>query len=78
MTADEFDQAIVDRLERQPFRAFIIELQNGNKLEINRPFSVAIRDGVATCFSGGKIHLHIPSEQVKNVVDSPSMTNMSA
>lgn len=78
MTADEFDRAIMEKLDRLPFQAFTIELIDGNRLEIDRPFSVAIRGGRAACFSGGKLHLETRSEQVSNVLDAPIKTQISA
>lgn len=78
MTADEFDRAIMEKLDRLPFQAFAIELLDGNRLEINRPFAVAVRDGDATCFSGGKLHLHIRFDQVNQVVDAPTNSRLSA
>lgn len=75
MTAEEFDQAIMVRGRRKPFQAYRIELTNGERIDIDRPHSVAIRNGIATCFAGGKIHLEVRSEQVKLVCDIPIGAN---
>ena len=78
MTADEFDRTIMEKLDRMPFQAFTIELLDGGRLEIDRPYSVAIRGGRATCFAGGKLHLEIRSEHVRNVFDAPIKSPVSA
>jgi hypothetical protein len=71
MTADEFERAIIDRNHREPFQPFVIELLNGTRYEVVRRFSAGIRDGVAGCFSRGRLILHIPWDEVRQVVDIP-------
>ena len=77
MSTDDFDRVIMEKLDRLPFQAFTIEMLDGKRLEIDRPFSVAIRGGVASCFAGGKLHLEIRSEQVRQVGDMANSLSSS-
>ncbi len=69
MTADEFNQAIMERIERDPFQAFTIELYSGARLEIDRQFSIAIRGGNASCFVQGRLVPRVRSDEVRQVID---------
>ncbi len=71
MTAAEFNRAIMDRIERVPFQPFIIELLNGTRLEIDRRFTVGIRDGIAGAFVHGRLVPDVRWDEVRQVVDIP-------
>ena len=71
MTADEFDQAVLERRKRKPFQAYTIDLVGGERIDIDRSHTVAIRNGVTTCFAGGKIDLETRSENVSRMRDMP-------
>ena len=72
MDANEFDRAISDRIERVPFQPFVIELVDGTRLDIDRRFTIGIRDGKASCFVRGRLVPRIKWDQVKQVVDVPA------
>jgi hypothetical protein len=69
MTAEDFNQAIVERLRREPFQPFSVEMLDGTQVEIDRPRSVAIGGGTAGGFGrGGKI-VSLDSCKVARVFD---------
>jgi hypothetical protein len=47
MSAKDFYDAITGMLHREPFRSFIVEFEDGSRVEFDRPRSVAIRGGAA-------------------------------
>jgi hypothetical protein len=69
VTAEEFNRAVADRIEREPFQPFVIELLNGARLDIDRRFTIAIRDGMASCFIRGRLVPRIRWNEVRQVVD---------
>jgi hypothetical protein len=46
MTPENFDQTLREFIYRQPFQPFLVELDDGRTLEINRP-AVAFGGGTA-------------------------------
>lgn len=46
MTAEQFDQTLREYVRREPFQPFIVELDDGLVVEIDRP-AVAFAGGVA-------------------------------
>jgi hypothetical protein len=47
MTVDNFDNALRALLNIKPFRIFTVELQGGERFEVDSPMAIATRDGVA-------------------------------
>jgi len=47
MTADIFDKALIELLDRKPFTAFVVELDNGERFEVMHANGVVLRDGKA-------------------------------
>lgn len=46
MTACDFNQLLIGLQQRSPFIPFTVELQGGDRFEVDRP-TVAVRDGIA-------------------------------
>ncbi len=57
MDRDTFDSTIRTFKHRTPFRPFTVSLVNGERLEVDHPDALAIRDGVALCSSGRGAYL---------------------
>lgn len=76
MSAEEFYRSIVDRLDRKPFRTFVVELNDGRKYEIDRR-SLAIRGGFAGGFARGNQIIRLDCENVKQIFDVPVSTTAS-
>jgi hypothetical protein len=71
MSPDDFNRTILDRLEADPFRPFVVEFVDGRRLTFDKP-SLAIRDGAAGGFDhGGEIVL-LDSDEVAQVIDAPA------
>ncbi len=67
MSADDFQGTIRDKLSHEPFEPFVVELNDGNRIEFDRPNSLAVRGGLAGGFAkGGKIVI-IEAANVKQV-----------
>jgi hypothetical protein len=47
MTAKVFYETLVRLLGQDPFQAFAVELHDGKRIEIDRPKSTAVREGMA-------------------------------
>jgi len=72
MSAEDFYRVMIEKLDREPFLPFSIELNDGRSLEIVRPRSVSIRGGVAACSTKDCIYVRVESSEVKEIVDIPS------
>lgn len=73
MTADNFENLLVPLLERRPFRVFTVELNGGNKFEVDSPLAFALKDGVAVYFAPGGIPVWFDHESVNRIVGATSV-----
>jgi hypothetical protein len=71
MTAEVFYRTIVEKLERKSFQPFVMELNDGRRIDIDRP-KVAIRGGVAVCTTKERLFVRVDSDDVKEIVDIPA------
>ncbi len=72
MTADDFYRTMIEKLDRKPFQPFAVELNDGRRVEIDRPKSVSIRGGVAACSTRESIYVRVESNDVKQIIDIPA------
>jgi len=70
VTAQDFFETIVGMLDREPFRPFVVELQDGGRVEIDRPDSLAIRGGLAGGFARDGGIVRLDCVDVKRVVEA--------
>jgi hypothetical protein len=70
MTANDFYDVITGMLDREPFRDFIVELQDGSRFEFDRPDSLAIRGGFAGGFAQGGRIVRLDCENVRQIVEA--------
>ena len=68
MDRDTFDSTIRAFKHRMPFRPFTVSLVNGERLEIDHPDAVAVRDGVALFAGPGGVPAVFDHEGVAQVV----------
>jgi hypothetical protein len=68
MSADDFYRAMIEKLDREPFRPFSVELNDGRRVEIIRPRSVSIRGGVAACSTKDSIYVRVDCDDVKQII----------
>jgi hypothetical protein len=68
MDRNTFDQTIREFKHRTPFRPFTVAMQNGDRLEIDHPDALAVRDGVALFAGPGGIPSIFDHEGVNRVI----------
>lgn len=68
MDRDTFDQAIRVYKHRSPFRPFTVAMQNGDRLEVDHPDALAIRDGVALFAGPGGVPSIFDHEGVSRII----------
>jgi hypothetical protein len=74
MVATEFYDAILEMLDREPFRAFIVEFQDGSRVEFDRSDSLAIRGGLAGGFAQDGSIVRLDCENVRRIVVAEANT----
>ena len=68
MDLETFDAAIRAFKHRAPFRPFTVSLVNGDRLEVDRPDALAVRDGVGMFVGPGGIPSIFDHEGVAQVI----------
>ena len=67
MTAEHFETTYRALLSITPFRPFTVELNTGQRYEIDNPRATAIRDGKAVLFAPGGVPVLFDHEGVKKI-----------
>jgi hypothetical protein len=68
MDIETFDATIRSFKNRTPFRPFTVSLVNGERLEVDYPDALVVRDGVAVFVAPGGIPAIFDHEGVAQVV----------
>ena len=68
MDRDTFDQTIRVFKHRSPFGPFTVTMQNGDRLEVDHPDALAIRDGVALFAGPGGVPSIFDHEGVSRII----------
>ena len=68
MDRDTFDGTIRAFKHRTPFRPFTVAMVNGDRLEVDHPDALAVRDGVALFAAPGGVPVVFDHESVNSVV----------
>ncbi|HUY36930.1 MAG TPA: hypothetical protein VMV69_29700 [Pirellulales bacterium] len=68
MDRDTFDSAILVFKHRTPFRPFTVAMVNGDRLEVDHPDALAVREGVALFVGPGRVPVIFDHEGVSQVV----------
>ena len=68
MDRDTFDNTIREFKYRSPYRPFTVAMVNGDRLEVDRPDALAIRDGVAIFAGPGGVPVIFDYEGVSQVI----------
>ncbi len=75
MTADHFQETITTLMERVPFEMFTIELNTGEKVQIDHAGAISARAGRAVFIApGGKLHI-FDHESVNQVLFNSANTD---
>ena len=67
MTARDFKQLLIGLQESTPFVPFTVELQGGERFEVDRP-TVAVRDGVAVYLGPGGAPICFDHDRAKRFI----------
>jgi hypothetical protein len=65
---DTFDSTIRTFKQRTPFRPFTVALVNGDRLEVDHPEAILVRDGVGLFLGPGGVPVVFDHEGVSQVV----------
>jgi len=68
MDRDIFDQTMHTFKHRKPFRPFTVALENGDRLEIDHPEALVLRDGIAMFAGPGGVPSVFDHEGVTRVI----------
>lgn len=68
MDGDTFDGTIRAFKHRRPFRPFTVAMVSGNRLEVDHPDALAVRDGVALFAGPDGVPLIFDHEGVSQIV----------
>ena len=68
MERQTFDGTMRALRNRKPFQPFTVALVNGDRVEIDRPEALAVRDGVALFASPGGVPVIFDFEGVSQVI----------
>lgn len=68
MTAENFDRALHLLQRRTPYKIFSIELNTGQRFEIDSPFALVVRDGVAVFVAPGGVPILFDHNSVNQII----------
>ena len=72
MTKDIFEETIETLVARRPFKPFTIELNTGQRIEIDHPGATTWRHGFNVFTSPGGPLLFFDHESVNQIINSPA------
>jgi hypothetical protein len=72
MTAEHFEITLGTLMSRQPFKAFTIELNTGQRYEIDHPHAAAFQNGAGVILAPGGIPVFFDHESVAQIINSPA------
>lgn len=72
MTAENFDQALRGLAARNPYQVFTIELNGGQRFEIDFPGALSFRDGVAVFLAPGGVPVIFDHESINAIIAAPA------
>jgi hypothetical protein len=74
MTAENFENTLQGLRRIQPFKVFTVELQGGQRFEVDHPGAMVIRDGVAVFLAPGGIPIWFDHDSVNQIIGAPADT----
>jgi hypothetical protein len=76
MTAENFDRVLEALRDRKPFTVFTVELNGGNRFEVDHPRAIVIRDGVAVFLAPGGYPIWFDHDSVNQIIGAPANTEL--
>jgi len=74
MTAENFDQVLIALRSVKPYRVFTVELNGGQRFEVDHPNALVVRDGVAVFLAPGGTPIWFDHESVNQIIGAPANT----
>lgn len=74
MTAEHFDQVLQGLRARVPFEVFTVELNGGQRFEVDSPLALVVRDGVAVFLAPGGVPVWFDHECVNLIIGESANT----
>jgi hypothetical protein len=74
MTAENFDQMLTASRSLKPYRVFTVELNGGQRFEVDRPDALVIPDGVAVFMAPGGVPYSFDHESINQIIGAPANT----
>jgi hypothetical protein len=72
MTAENFDQRLTALRSLKPYRVFTVELNGGQRFEVDHPDALVIRDGVAVFMASGRVPYWFDHESINQIIRAPA------
>ncbi len=72
MTAENFEQILGALRRVQPFRIFTVELNGGQKFEVDHAGALVVRDGVAVFLAPGGVPVWFDHDSVLRIIGAGS------
>ncbi len=74
MTAENFDQVLNGLADRVPFQVFTVELNGGQRFEVDHPRALVVRDGVAVFLAPGGVPVWFDHDSVNLILGEAANT----
>jgi len=72
MTAEHFQETLDALMSIRPFKPFTVELNTGQRIEIDHHLSVSARDGYAVFTAPGGVLVMFDHESVNQIINAPA------
>ena len=72
MTAEHFQETLDVLLDVRPFKPFTVELNTGQRIEIDHPRAVSSRSGYAIFTSPGGVPIFFDHDGVNQIIHAPA------
>jgi hypothetical protein len=76
MTVDHFDETIVALIKREPFQLFTVQLNTGERIEVDHSRALIVRDGAAVFLGPGGVPHLFDHESVNQIIVAPASTDV--
>lgn len=76
MTAENFEGIMESLVQREPFQIFTVELNGGQRFEVDHPRALIMRDGVAVFLAPGGVPIWFDHESVNQIIGASANTDV--
>ena len=72
MAAEHFDETITALVERVPFQLFTVELNTGERIEVDHSRALVVRDGAAVFVGPGGVPHLFDHDSLNQIIGAPA------